>query len=49
MADLNQSDYAIIGSDDPELPQEDHFHVTDQQGNKLMLKLNYQYVRTLPA
>lgn len=44
MIDLLQSDYAIIGSDDPELPQEDHFHVADQQGNKLMLKLHYQYV-----
>ena len=44
MTDLLQSDYAIIGSDDPELPQEDHFHVADQQGNKLMLKLHYQYV-----
>ena len=38
---LQQSDYAIIGSDDPELPQENHFHMADQQGNKLMLKLHY--------
>lgn len=38
---LKQSDYAIINTDDPELPIEDHFHLADEQGLKLMLKLHY--------
>ena len=38
---LKQSDYAIINTDDPELPIEDHFHLSDKQGTKLMLKLHY--------
>jgi vacuolar protein sorting-associated protein 13A/C len=39
--DLKQSDYAIISTDDPELPIEDHFQMADPQGQKLMLKLHY--------
>ncbi|OCF42293.1 vacuolar protein sorting-associated protein vps13 [Kwoniella heveanensis CBS 569] len=38
---LKQSDYAIINTDDPELPIEDHFQLADEQGLKLMLKLHY--------
>ena len=39
--DLKQSDYGIINTDDPELPIENHFHLADEQGLKLMLKLHY--------
>ncbi|WVR05901.1 hypothetical protein IAU60_002927 [Kwoniella sp. DSM 27419] len=38
---FKQSDYAIINTDDPELPIEDHFQLADAQGLKLMLKLHY--------
>lgn len=38
---LKHSDYAIINTDDSELPIEDHFHLPDAQGMKLMLKLHY--------
>nr|XP_018267277.1 vacuolar protein sorting-associated protein vps13 [Kwoniella dejecticola CBS 10117]OBR89435.1 vacuolar protein sorting-associated protein vps13 [Kwoniella dejecticola CBS 10117] len=38
---LKQSDYAIINTDDVELPIEDHFQLADEQGLKLMLKLHY--------
>ncbi|ORY32314.1 hypothetical protein BCR39DRAFT_523905, partial [Naematelia encephala] len=38
---LKQSDYAIINTDDPELPIEDHFLLSDTQDLKLMLKLHY--------
>ena len=38
---LKQSDYAIINTDDPELPIENHFHLADVRGLKLMLKLHY--------
>jgi len=38
---LKHSDYAIINTDDVELPIEDHFHLPDEQGLKLMLKLHY--------
>ncbi|KAL7419546.1 Vacuolar protein sorting-associated protein 13 [Cryptotrichosporon argae] len=36
-----QSDYAIINTDDPELPIEDHFSIEDEDKFKLMLKLHY--------
>lgn len=38
---LKHSDYAIINTDDVELPIEDHFHLPDDNGLKLMLKLHY--------
>lgn len=38
---FKHSDYAIINTDDDELPQEDHFHLPDEHGQKLMLKLHY--------
>ncbi|KAK8865949.1 hypothetical protein IAR55_001098 [Kwoniella newhampshirensis] len=38
---LKQSDYAIINTDDPELPIEDHFQLADEHGLKLDLKLHY--------
>ncbi|EIW72804.1 hypothetical protein TREMEDRAFT_25659 [Tremella mesenterica DSM 1558] len=38
---LKQSDYAIINTDDPELPTENHFSLADQQDLKLILKLHY--------
>ncbi|CAK9783702.1 putative late endosome to vacuole transport-related protein [Cutaneotrichosporon oleaginosum] len=38
---FKQSDYAIINTDDPELPIEDHFSLSDQAGLKTMLKLHY--------
>ncbi|KIR43636.1 vacuolar protein sorting-associated protein vps13 [Cryptococcus deuterogattii 99/473] len=38
---FKQSEYAIINTDDPELPIEDSFQLTDQQGLKTTLKLHY--------
>ncbi|GMK58122.1 hypothetical protein CspeluHIS016_0501540 [Cutaneotrichosporon spelunceum] len=38
---FKQSDYAIINTDDPELPTEDHFSLSDSAGLKMMLKLQY--------
>lgn len=38
---FKQSEYAIINTDDPELPIEDNFQLTDQQGLKTTLKLHY--------
>lgn len=38
---FKQSDYAIINTDDPELPTEDHFSLTDAGGLKMQLKLHY--------
>ncbi|BEI82300.1 hypothetical protein CcaverHIS002_0301680 [Cutaneotrichosporon cavernicola] len=38
---FKQSDYAIINTDDPELPIEDHFSLSDAAGLKTMLKLHY--------
>ncbi|ORX35977.1 putative late endosome to vacuole transport-related protein [Kockovaella imperatae] len=38
---FKQSDYAIINTDDPELPIEHEFHLTDHRDLKLMLKLHY--------
>ncbi|KAL1410608.1 Vacuolar protein sorting-associated protein 13 [Vanrija albida] len=38
---FKQSDYAIINTDDPELPMENGFNLSDPKGNKLLLKLHY--------
>ncbi|ODO11680.1 hypothetical protein I350_00464 [Cryptococcus amylolentus CBS 6273] len=38
---FKQSEYAIINTDDPELPVEDHFQLADQQGLTTHLKLHY--------
>ncbi|WVQ82769.1 hypothetical protein IAT38_004901 [Cryptococcus sp. DSM 104549] len=38
---FKQSDYAIINTDDPELPIEDNFQLSDEQGLKHKLKLHY--------
>lgn len=39
--DFQQSDYAIINTDDPELPIEDHILVTDRENIPLTLRLHY--------
>ena len=38
---FKQSDYAIINTDDPELPIEKNFTVVDEHGVKLTLRLHY--------
>jgi vacuolar protein sorting-associated protein 13A/C len=38
---FKQSEYAIINTDDPELPIEGHFELADHRGLKLTLKLHY--------
>nr|ODO02780.1 vacuolar protein sorting-associated protein vps13 [Cryptococcus depauperatus CBS 7855] len=38
---FKQSEYAIINTDDPELPIENHFQLPDQKGLKTTLKLHY--------
>lgn len=39
--DFQQSDYAIINTDDQELPIEDHIQVTDRENIPLTLRLHY--------
>lgn len=38
---FKQSEYAIINTDDPELPIENHFYLPDPKGLKVQLKLHY--------
>jgi vacuolar protein sorting-associated protein 13A/C len=38
---FKQSEYAIINTDDPELPQERHFQLVDDQKQALVLRLHY--------
>lgn len=39
--DFQQSEYAIINTDDPELPIEDHLQVTDKENIPVMLRIHY--------
>jgi vacuolar protein sorting-associated protein 13A/C len=46
-SDFQQSDYAIINTDDPELPIEDHILVTDRENIPLTLRLHYLWVELM--